>query len=293
MQKKSVAKTQQQAVIDVAMGSSPHEPPTQQARKARGATAVKSRAAAWPAMDDGEEATAAWGATEGKIFGRPSEDTRQGYTATAVKVHRKDGKPTRAERGEENSRVWEETLKAEMEEDRKRQTGELEWKADPQAFGTHGEVVPVRVSGSGKPIGRPLEYTPEQGAELCQWIREGKGMTSWCKKTGRAPDAVYRWLRSVPAFREAYEQAQEDRADTLADQLLAVVDDLPPDATMEQVQIAKLRLDARKWIASKLRPGKWGDKQVVEHTGGGISINIGIPQKPATAVIEEHRDRLE
>ena len=91
----------------------------------------------------------------------------------------------------------------------------------------------------------------------------------------------------MPAFREAYERALEDRADTLADQLLEVVDDLPDDATMEQIQIAKLRMDARKWIASKLRPGRWGDRQVVEHTGGGISINIGIPAKQKPADVQD------
>jgi hypothetical protein len=219
--------------------------------------------------------TAVKAAQRGEKLGRPQGSPQQGYTATAVK-----GK-TQAERREERSKQWAEIQGKEMEEDRKRRTGGVEWVSDPLAVGTQGEVVPVRVSGNGVAIGRPLEYTAEQGAELCEWIREGKGMTSWCRKTGRAPDAVYRWLRSVPAFREAYTAAQEDRADTLADQLMEVVDGLPPDATMEQVQIAKLRLEARKWIAAKLRPSRWGDRQVVEHTGGGISINIGIPPKPA------------
>lgn len=32
-------------------------------------------------------------------------------------------------------------------------------------------------------------------------------------------------------------------------------------------QLSRLRVDARKWIASKLKPKKYGDKTEVEHTG--------------------------
>jgi hypothetical protein len=262
-----------QGVIDALVGGSSGEPVAGAA-----ATAVKAEGAATAVTESGKGS---------KKSGRPQASPKQGDSATAVQ--RKDGKPTRAQKREASSQQWAEVLQGEMEEDRQSQYGEkaeLRWKPSLQDVMPQGEVVPVSTYANGKPIGRPLEYTPEQGAELCQWIREGKGLVSWCKKTGRAPDAVYRWLRSVPSFREAYERAQEDRGDTLADQLLELVDALPPDATMEQVQIAKLRLDARKWIASKLRPGKWGDKQVVEHTGGGISIQIGIPQKPAQPAIE-------
>jgi|SRR6185369_12277905 len=31
--------------------------------------------------------------------------------------------------------------------------------------------------------------------------------------------------------------------------------------------VGRLELDARKWIASKLFPRQWGDKQQIEHTG--------------------------
>ena len=35
----------------------------------------------------------------------------------------------------------------------------------------------------------------------------------------------------------------------------------------EHVQRSRLRVDTRKWIASKLKPKKYGDKQAVEHSG--------------------------
>jgi hypothetical protein len=35
----------------------------------------------------------------------------------------------------------------------------------------------------------------------------------------------------------------------------------------EAIQRSKLRVDTRKWVASKLKPKKYGDRQTFEHTG--------------------------
>ena len=74
---------------------------------------------------------------------------------------------------------------------------------------------------------------------------------------------MYRWLNKHAEFRELYTQAREIQADVHADELVAIAD----DATPENAQVARLRVDSRKWVASKLRPKTWGDKQQVEHTG--------------------------
>jgi hypothetical protein len=226
-----------------------------------------------PVAAAGEAGTAAVTAVKraqrGEKLGGPQGSPQQGYSATAVQR-----KKTKAERREENSRQWAEIQGKEMEEDRKRKQV---WEGGRRLTGEEFKLAVQRQAG----IGRPSEYTEAQGEAICAWIRQGKSLSEYCRQAGMGIETPYRWMRTYPEFRERYTSAQEDRADTLADQLLAVVDDLPQDATMEQVQIAKLRLEARKWIASKLRPTKWGDKQTIEHTGGGISINIGIPQRPA------------
>jgi hypothetical protein len=104
---------------------------------------------------------------------------------------------------------------------------------------------------------------------------------------------VYR----VDAFERAdflarYSRACEDRADTLADDIIEIVDAAAENPTIEGVAAAKLRMEARKWIASKLRPQKWGDKQTVEHVGA-VNIRIGIPTKqPAPELVERVPDPL-
>lgn len=80
---------------------------------------------------------------------------------------------------------------------------------------------------------------------------------------------VYRWLADKPEFRELYARAREDQADTLADEIIDIADQKDGEAdTPDSVNRARLRVDARKWIASKLKPKRYGDKIDHEHTGG-------------------------
>ncbi len=39
-------------------------------------------------------------------------------------------------------------------------------------------------------------------------------------------------------------------------------------------QVARLRVDARKWVASKLRPKTWGDKQQIEHKVETVDMEL-------------------
>ena len=71
-----------------------------------------------------------------------------------------------------------------------------------------------------------------------------------------------------PGFSEQYTRAREEQADTLADEILAIADETPDSVTDEKgisrtdsgwVTWQRNRVDARKWVASKLKPKKYGD----------------------------------
>ena len=91
---------------------------------------------------------------------------------------------------------------------------------------------------------------------------------------------VFRWLQAHEAFRERYTRAREAQADALFDELLTIADDGRNDwmaihgddgevvgykENGEALRRSALRIDARKWMASKLQPKKYGDK--IAHTG--------------------------
>ncbi len=138
--------------------------------------------------------------------------------------------------------------------------------------------------------GRPSEYTDDEADTICSWVMEGGSLRAYCRHSGRASKTVYGWMRENAGFSGRYLRACEDRADSLTDDMIEIADASAEFASIEGVSAAKLRVETRKWIASKLRPQKWGDKQVVEHVGA-VNIRIGIPQKPVTVL--ETVDRLD
>ena len=136
-------------------------------------------------------------------------------------------------------------------------------------------------------IGRPTTYTEEKGRDICAWIASGHSLTKWCERTGTAMQVVYEWLKRQPAFSEDYAHAQEIRADSLADAVIDIIDEQfdNPNLTNEQVQLLRLRMEGRKWIASKLKPRAWGDHAPASKGSGTIQIHIGIPPAPAPLVV--------
>lgn len=141
-------------------------------------------------------------------------------------------------------------------------------------------------SPRGNPSGRPSEYTEEEADTICAWLAEGGSMRAYCRSTGRPMLTIYGWMRENASFLTLVNRACEDRADTLGDEGLEIVDAAAIEPSIEGVAAAKLQWEARKWISAKLRPQKWGDKQVVEHVGA-VNIRIGVPQRPALEVVEE------
>lgn len=90
---------------------------------------------------------------------------------------------------------------------------------------------------------------------------------------------VLRWLREdKDGFCAQYARAKEEQADMMIEEMIDISDDGTNDLmTIEKGDMSyeienkevtnrsKLRVDTRKWIASKLKPKKYGDK--LEHTG--------------------------
>jgi hypothetical protein len=89
--------------------------------------------------------------------------------------------------------------------------------------------------------------------------------------------SVFRWLRTQDEFRDQYARAKEESADALTDEMLDIADDGSNDwmsrhgkddevawsVNGEHIQRSRVRIDTRKWIASKLKPKKYGDKQII------------------------------
>jgi hypothetical protein len=111
--------------------------------------------------------------------------------------------------------------------------------------------------------GRPSTYNLDEAKRICGWIASGKPLIDYCKQPYSPHiDTVYEWRAVHPEFSEMYTRAREDQADYLADQLLQIADDSTLDHNDRRIKI-----DTRKWIASKLKARTYGDKVQTEVSG--------------------------
>lgn len=94
------------------------------------------------------------------------------------------------------------------------------------------------------------------------------------KDEGISAKRFFDYLLEHPRYDASFALAQSARAELLADEIIDIAD------TESDPQRARNRIDARKWVASKLKPNKFGDRidVNVSHT-----VDIGEALRDARA----------
>jgi terminase small subunit-like protein len=126
-----------------------------------------------------------------------------------------------------------------------------------------------------KRTGRPPGFgklRSEENAELiCDWIVEGKTLREIAGALGCTAGAISKWADDDATFAQRYARAREMACQLLVDDLLALsdADCIGPDGLPDNalVQRARLMVDTRKWILSKVLPKRFGDRVTAEITG--------------------------
>lgn len=126
-----------------------------------------------------------------------------------------------------------------------------------------------------------VEYSTEIVDRICERIADGESLRSICADDDMpSTTAVMKWLANDAAFVAQYARAREMQADVMFDEILDIADDGRNDwmerrdeeggnlgwkENGEALNRSRIRIDARKWMAGKLRPKKYGDKLALEH----------------------------
>ena len=118
------------------------------------------------------------------------------------------------------------------------------------------------------------KFSQELFDAICERIANGESLKRICEdKDMPNISTVFRWLDSNADLCDKYARARETQADNFVDEIVSIAD------TAEDAPIAKLQIDARKWVAGKMRPKKYGDKIDVTSDGDKIefpSISVGF-----------------
>ncbi len=137
-------------------------------------------------------------------------------------------------------------------------------------------------------MGRPSEFSQGVADRICERLADGESLRAICTDSDMpSKAAVFKWLAANEAFVDQYARAREAQADAIFDEILDIADDGSNDwmerknsdgenigwqENGEALRRSALRVDARKWMAGKLRPKKYGEKLMTEHSG---SLTIG------------------
>lgn len=150
-------------------------------------------------------------------------------------------------------------------------------------------------------VGRPTKYTVQTAEKICALIASGKTLNKICSVGGMPKiRTIMTWLwdGSHEEFRQMYARAREQQAEVMADEIITIADDDSLDEIFtedgkrlenrEFINRSRLRIDSRKWVASKLLPKKYGDKTEVSGPNGGpvpvdVTVTFVRPGKPGCA----------
>ena len=109
------------------------------------------------------------------------------------------------------------------------------------------------------------KYTPELAQLICDKLASRTDSLLKICHDNNFPDhtTIYRWLKDPDKqdFLLAYLFAREAQADMLYDEITEIADTFDPDKD-STIKIARdrLRIDVRRWKASRLAPKKYTEK---------------------------------
>lgn len=122
-----------------------------------------------------------------------------------------------------------------------------------------------------------LLYSPELGARVCELMIEGVSLRKISEMSGMpSRRAIFNWLKDNDEFRERYEVARLMQVEYWAHEIIEIADDTSGDFVInehgervvdhENINRARLKIDARKWLMSKLHPRRYGDRVAADVT---------------------------
>ena len=134
--------------------------------------------------------------------------------------------------------------------------------------------------------GRPIEPLDQKMADIiCDLIATNtKGLRKICAEYEDLPCefTINTWRLKHPSFAAQFARAKLVQADLLAEEILEISDDGTNDTYINEdgyeatnhdvLGRSKLRIDSRKWLASKLLPKAYGDRQQDDSTAQNTLI---------------------
>lgn len=122
-------------------------------------------------------------------------------------------------------------------------------------------------------MGRHTEFSQEIVDIVCERIADGESLRSICGDVTLPSKAtIFKWLSQNKDFADQYAHARDAQADAMADDILHIsntpcigVKTTTKSTGIEtiegdMIEHRRLQVDARKWLAARMAPKKYGDR---------------------------------
>ena len=124
-----------------------------------------------------------------------------------------------------------------------------------------------------KKLGRPTMYTPKLADEICEAIASSElGLCHLVDQNPHWPSRqqIFVWRRRYQDFADKYTKAKEDQVEVSVEHMQEIMNephryvDLTTGFEKLDTSMLRLKMDAIRWQAGKLKPKKFGDNKVQE-----------------------------
>lgn len=134
----------------------------------------------------------------------------------------------------------------------------------------------------------PVAYSRALALLIMDRVASGEALDDICSEPGMPPSVtVRRWVyEDKDGLGIEFIRAKQLSAERLADQLLKIADAPPPRlptgaVDYGSVHLARLQIETRKWLLTKLLPRMYGDKVQVSGDPDGAPIKISDTDRAA------------
>ncbi|WP_158228577.1 terminase small subunit protein [Sinorhizobium fredii] len=122
------------------------------------------------------------------------------------------------------------------------------------------------------------QWGQETRDSILDKLSTGKSLREICSAEGMPSESLVRkWVMQDEDFGAQYARAREAGMEALGDEILQIADSQEGDVLKTEdgrevvnhdaIQRARLRVDTRKWLMSKIAPKKYGDRLDLNHSG--------------------------
>lgn len=114
---------------------------------------------------------------------------------------------------------------------------------------------------------------------------DGQSLKLCFENNGLSKGQFYGLIATYPILANFYARAQEARSEGFADEIVEIAD------TELDYNRARNKIDARKWVASKILPGKYGDRLEL-NVNGTLDLNAAVVEARSRTLPQRYPEEV-